>query len=57
MTLSLVTTLHILRAIVGVILPVLALTARPAVAGNANRRERHGEEQPTKLGAAKQSPR
>jgi hypothetical protein len=35
MTPSLVTTLYILRAIVGVFLPVLALAAWPGVADNA----------------------
>jgi hypothetical protein len=35
MTPSLVTALYILRAIVGVIWPVLALAAWPAAAGNA----------------------
>jgi hypothetical protein len=44
MTPSLVTALYILRAIVGVFLPVLALAAWPAVAGNApHLRDRRGD--------------
>ena len=44
MTPSLVTALNILRAIVGVFLPVLALAAWPAVADNAQHlRDRRGE--------------